>query len=159
VGHAPAHTGGDGHAGPRVRIPEAAPGNRPVGHLHSVDREARVSLRWAALRASVLLSGLFVVAYSTTNWITSLRSDTHVWMYSWERFIPFVPLMIVPSIWIHLFFVLGPFVCADRQELRVLTRRIALAIVVACTIFLLIPLRLGFERPPAPGVLGAVFDW
>jgi membrane-associated phospholipid phosphatase len=130
-----------------------------VGHLHGVDRAARVGLRWAALRVCLLLSGLFVVGYGATNWITSQRTDTGVWMYPWEQHIPFVPLMIVPYMSIDLFFVAGPFLCADRRELNVLARRIALAIVVACAMFLLVPLRLGFERPPAEGWLGALFDW
>lgn len=130
-----------------------------MGHLHGVDREARVSLRWAALRACLLLSGLFLVGYGATNWITTQRTDTGVWMYAWERHIPLVPLMILPYMSIDLFFVLAPFLCADRRELSVLARRMALAIVVACAVFLLVPLRLGFERPPAEGWLGAVFDW
>lgn len=130
-----------------------------MGDLHRVEREAVVSLRWAALRACLGLSGLFVVGYSLTNFITSKRSDVGVWMYEWERYIPFVPLMIIPYMSIDLFFVAAPFLCADRAELRVLSKRIAMAIVVACIIFLLLPLKLGFERPPADGWLGAIFDW
>jgi len=117
------------------------------------------NLRWAALLASLSLSGLFLVGYTFTNRFTATRGDVGVWMYEWERFIPFVPLMIIPYMSIDLFFVIGPFLCADRRELSLLSKRIALAIVVACAIFLLMPLKLGVERPPADGWLGAVFDW
>jgi len=119
----------------------------------------RHHLRWAALLASISLSVLFLVGYTFTNRFTATRGDVGVWMYEWERFIPFVPLMIVPYMSIDLFFVVGPFLCSDRRELAVLSKRIALAIIVACALFLLMPLKLGVERPAASGWLGAVFDW
>jgi membrane-associated phospholipid phosphatase len=134
-----------------------------VGHLHRQHREAvvnvRAPLRWAALRSALALSVMFLVAYGLTNWFTSMRSDTRVWMYEWERFIPFVPVMIIPYLSIDAFFVVAPFLCTNRRELRTLSRRLALAIIIACLVFLAFPLRLGMERPPAQGVLGAVFEW
>ena len=119
----------------------------------------RASLRWAALRSVVALSALFIVGYGLTNWFTSTRSDTRVWMYEWERFIPFMPLMVIPYLSIDAFFVAAPFLCTTHRELRTLSRRMTLAILIACATFLIFPLRLGVERPPAPGVLGAIFDW
>jgi len=112
-----------------------------------------------ALAASVGLSILFIVVYSATNWITSQRSDVGTWYYAWERYIPFVPVMIIPYLSIDLFFVAAPFLCSHRQELNVLSRRIALAIVLAGACFLLFPLTLAVERQHADGWLGAVFDW
>lgn|SRR5579872_215160 len=50
----------------------------------------------AALTASIALSTLFLVVYSGTNWITSLRSDVGTWHFDWERWIPFVPWMVIP---------------------------------------------------------------
>ena len=118
----------------------------------------RTDLRWAALRTSVGLSLLFLVVYSGTSWITSLRSDVGTWMYEWERWIPFVPIMIVPYMSLDLFFVAAPFLCTDREELRTLRRRIAMAILVAGACFLLMPLQLGRPRPEVAGWLGVVWD-
>ena len=99
------------------------------------------------------------MVYGGTSWITSLRSDVGTWYYSWERLIPFVPLMIIPYMSIDLFFVAAPFLCQDRRELRLLSRRIALGIVVAGACFLIYPLRLAVERPSAPGWLGVIWSW
>ncbi len=130
-----------------------------MGHLHSFDREAPVISRWRAILTSVLLSTFFLVAYGATNWFTATRDVDAVWMYEWEHHIPFIALMILPYMSIDLFFVAAPFVCSDRDELRTLIRRIVLAVSAACTIFLIMPLKMGMERPAADGWLGVVFDW
>ena len=130
-----------------------------MGDLYRVDGEATVKLRWAALRTTLLLSVLFLVAYGVTNWFTASREVSRVWMYERERNIPFVPLMIIPYMSIDLFFIAAPFLCRDRAELRLFARRVMLTVVVACTVFLLLPLKMGVDRPAADGWLGAIFDW
>ena len=112
--------------------------------------------RAAAVAAG--LSALFVVVYTTTNWVSAQRSDVGTWFFPWELAIPFVPLMIIPYMSIDLFFVAAPFVCRQRQELRTLAWRIGLVILVAGACFLAWPLRLGFERQPVDGVLGMIFN-
>jgi protein-tyrosine phosphatase/membrane-associated phospholipid phosphatase len=105
------------------------------------------------------MSLLFLVVYGGTSWITSLRSDVGTWYYSWEQLIPFVPLMIIPYMSIDLFFVAAPFLCRDRRELRLLSRRITLGILAAGACFLIYPLQLAVERPSAPGWLGVIWSW
>lgn len=112
-----------------------------------------------ALVRTLVLSVLFVVVYGGTSWITSLRSDVGTWYYAWERFIPFVPWMVIPYMSIDLFFVAGPFLCRERQELRTLSRRIVLGILVAGCCFLVYPLQLGIERPSATGWIGVLWNW
>jgi len=115
-----------------------------------------------ALVTAVGLSLLFLVVYEFTSWVTSLRSDSGsvgTWVYAWERWIPIVPIMILPYISIDLLFVAGPFLCTDREELRLLTRRIAMAILIAGACFLLMPLQLGHPRPEPAGWLEPVFRW
>jgi protein-tyrosine phosphatase len=120
-------------------------------------RSARSTLK--ALGASAGLSVLFLVVYFWCNWITAQRQDVGTLNFEWERFIPFVPLMIVPYMSIDLFFVAAPFLCRSKRELATLSKRIVAAIVVAGICFLLFPLRFAFERPHANGWLGAFFDW
>lgn len=113
------------------------------------------------LRAAITavgLSVLFIVVYSTTNWLASLRTDVPSWYYQWELAIPLVPLMIVPYMSIDLFFVAAPFLCRDREELSCYTRRVVFAILVAGFCFTVYPLRLGFERHAVTGWLGAIFN-
>ena len=117
------------------------------------------SLRLKALGASVGLSVLFLVVYGWCNWITAQRHDVGTLYFEWERFIPFVPLMIVPYMSIDLFFVAAPFFCRSERELATFSKRIVGAIAIAGICFLLFPLRFAFARPPASGWLGAIFDW
>jgi hypothetical protein len=125
-------------------------------------KSAVASARPHRLRAALTSAGLclfFLVVYGACNTFTATRDDVGVWVYAWERHIPFVPLMIVPYMSIDLFFVGAPFLCRDSRQLRVLAGRIVLAICVAAIFFLLMPLRFSFERPVTGGALGAVFDW
>jgi protein-tyrosine phosphatase len=105
------------------------------------------------------LSVLFLIVYGWCNWLAAQRQDVGTLYFEWERFIPFVPLMIVPYMSIDLFFVAAPFLCRNERELATLSKRIVAAIVLAGICFLLFPLRFAFERPLASGWLGAVFDW
>ncbi len=130
-----------------------------MGDFHGVVGASRSRLIVQAGAASALLSLLFLVVYSGTNWLTSQRSDVGTWCYEWERFIPFVPLMVIPYMSIDLFFVAAPFLCHDRRELATFSRRIALADFVAGAFFLLMPLKLARERPHVEGWIGAIFGW
>ncbi len=113
--------------------------------------------KFYAATISVALSLLFTAVYGGCSWITAHRSDVGTWYFSWESFIPFVPLMIIPYMSINLFFVCGPFLCRSGNELRVLGRRIAFAILVAGACFLLIPLRFSGVRPQPGDWTGAIF--
>ena len=129
-----------------------------MGHLHGLARPPHgLTLRAAAV--AVGLSVLFMVVYGGLNWLTSLRDDVGTWYFAWERYIPFVPLMVIPYMSIDLFFVTAPFLCRDRRELSVFARRVVMAILVAGACFLAMPLKLAVDRPPLEGWLGAAFGW
>lgn len=121
-----------------------------MGYLLGISRAAEAIVskpsKLSAASASASLSLLFMVVYGGCSWITAHRSDVGTWYYEWERYIPFVPLLIIPYMSIDLLFVGGPFLCQSRDELRVLSQRITFAILVAGACFLLIPLRLSGER-------------
>ncbi len=117
-----------------------------------------MQMSWKAAKTSALLCALFLVVYCTTNWLASLRPHVPSFPFSWERHIPFVPLMILPYLSIDLFFIASPFFCRDDLERRTLARRIAAAILIAGCCFLLFPLRFAFDRPPVQGWLGMIFD-
>jgi protein-tyrosine phosphatase/membrane-associated phospholipid phosphatase len=107
---------------------------------------------------SALLSALFLVVYSGTNRLSSLRSDVGTWYFPWElELVPFVPLMIIPYMSIDLFFVAAPFLCRDERELRIFARRVTLAILLAGACFLAMPLKLMYVKPEVGGWLGAIF--
>jgi membrane-associated phospholipid phosphatase/predicted protein tyrosine phosphatase len=110
-----------------------------------------------AAATSIALSLLFMLVYGTCNWITAHRIDVGTWYYRWERYIPFIPLMIVPYMSIDLLFVAAPFLCQSRTELKALARRIAFTILVAGAFFLAMPLKMGTPRPQPGGWTGALF--
>jgi predicted protein tyrosine phosphatase len=118
----------------------------------------RVS-RLKAFTVSVGLSILFLIVYSSCNWITGQRSHVGSFYFQWERAIPFVPFMILPYMSIDLFFIAAPFFCRTNEELWTYSRRIVAAIFIAGVCFLLFPLRFAFPRSHAGGWLGAIFDW
>jgi protein-tyrosine phosphatase len=119
----------------------------------------RRSARSTQLVASIGLSALFLVVYGWTNWFAAQRTHLPTLVFEWERFIPFVPLMIAPYMSIDLFFVAAPFLCRTNRELATFSKRIVAAILVAGICFLLFPLRFAFERPETSGALGVFFDW
>src|SRR3954468_10326648 len=65
-------------------------------------------LFWKAFLTSILLCGLFFLAYGGTNTLAAHRGVTRAMYFDWERYIPFVPLMIVPYMSIDLFFFFAP---------------------------------------------------
>lgn len=114
---------------------------------------------WPAVLARLLIAGLaFVVLYSGTNWLTSLRSDVGSYVFDWEVHTPFIPASIVPYWSIDIFFVIGFFVCTSKENLSVYFWRILVGNVVGAIGFLLFPLRFTFVRPQTSGVFGWMFD-
>ena len=116
-------------------------------------------LRRKALRTSALLVFLFLVIYGGCNWITAQRHDVPTLFFSWERSVPFVPLMIVPYMSIDLFFVAAPFLCRSEREMNTFAKRLITALCVAAIVFLAFPLHFAFPRTHASGWLGTAFDW
>ena len=112
-----------------------------------------------ALAVSIGLSVLFLIVYGGCNWITARRPNVPTFYFEWERWISFVPFFILPYMSIDLFFVAAPFLCRNDRELKILSKRIVTAIVIAGVCFLIFPLRFAFPRPHAEGWLGAIFDW
>src|SRR2546422_6287523 len=93
--------------------------------------------RLNAFGASAGLSLLFLIVYGWCNWFTAQRAHVPTLFFEWERWIPFVPLTIVPYMSIDLFFVAAPFVCTSDRELGAFSKRIAAAILVGGVCFLL----------------------
>ncbi len=103
------------------------------------------------------LSIWFVVIYTGSNYITSLRSDLGEAYFDWELGMPFVPILIIPYWSVDAFFFCAAIVSSRREALYLFAKRMLLAIGLAGICFLLFPLRLAFVRPPVEGFLGTLF--
>src|SRR5947208_1240177 len=83
-----------------------------------------------AAATSAFLSVLFLIVYGGCNWLAAQRSDVGSWCFERERYIPFVPLLIVPYMSIDQFFIGAPFLCTADGERRIFARRIGFAILL-----------------------------
>ena len=108
--------------------------------------------RWAGLNLLV-----FGVLYPLVNWLTGVRAATFGLYLDGERTIPFLPAWIWAYLSINLLFMLPPLFLR-AADMPLLGRRMLVATVSGCVIFLLLPARLGFERVvPGDGLYRTVF--
>jgi protein-tyrosine phosphatase len=109
---------------------------------------------------SVFLCFLGLILYTGTNYLVyrrSLVTPIHAYYYRWERYLPFVPLMVVPYWSIDPLYFFGPLFCTSRRELYTFVKRMTAGIIIACACFMLWPLREGFARPEVTGISGWLF--
>lgn len=124
-----------------------------------MNRSAREpGLFWPALWRLGLAGAVFIVVYNACNHFTATRSDVGVWMWEWERSIPFVREMVVPYWSLDLFFCGAFFLCGSKIELNLLTKRLVAVIVVSGLCFLLFPLQLALPRPEPTGWTAPLFQ-
>ena len=114
-------------------------------------------LAWSALWRMALCGAVFVVVYGGCNRFTSTRSDVGVYMFSWERHIPFVREMVIPYWSLDLFFCGAFFLCASRAKLNLLTLRLVAVTLASGACFLLFPLKAGLPRPVPEGWTAPLF--
>ncbi len=67
--------------------------------------------------------------------------------YSWEKYIPFIPWMIIPYWSMDLFYGLSFFLCTTKRELAVHAGRLFAASCICCTYFMVFPLACSAEIP------------
>ena len=123
--------------------PPIAPEQRPIGR---------------AIAALALLGVLFFSTYAFANWAAGVRGGVPIVVFEWESRIPFVAWTILPYWSIDLLYGISVLICRTREELSLQVRRLLTAQVVAIGCFLAYPLRFSFDKPPADGVFGALFD-
>lgn len=108
--------------------------------------------------ARLLLAGaVFIVVYGFCNRLTATRADVGVWMWDWERHIPFIREFIVPYWSLDLFFCGAFFLCRSRAELDLLTKRLVAVVLASGVCFLLFPLQMGLPRPEPAGWTAPLF--
>ncbi len=110
-----------------------------------------------AFRWLLFLGPFFFSIYGATNWITSQQLNVSSYYFEWERWIPFVPIMIIPYMSTDAMFAGSLFLCRTKPELHRLAYRFILAISLSALCFLVFPLRFAFPRPPVEGFLGSIF--
>ena len=102
------------------------------------------SFGWAAL-----LAILFFSVYGFCNWAAAARPTRWRLWFDWELAIPLVPWMVWPYLSLAATFVL-PMFALRAPALDALCRRLAAAVIVSGTVFLLLPAEAGFARSADP---------
>lgn len=113
----------------------------------------RRALAWLAF-----LGPFFFISYGLANGSAAQRGDVPSLVFAWERSIPFWAWTILPYWSIDVLYGISLFICSTRRELDTHAKRLLTAQVVAVTFFVTLPLRFSFERPPADGAWGLLFD-
>ncbi len=121
------------------------------------DTAREPGLWWPALWRLALAGGVFIVVYGFCNHFTASRGDVPVLMFEWERRMPFIKEMVVPYWSLDLFFCGAFFLCRNRLELNLLTKRLLAVTVGSGVVFLLYPLQLGLPRPEPEGWTAPLF--
>ncbi|MBU0631758.1 dual specificity protein phosphatase family protein [bacterium] len=96
----------------------------------------------------LLFMGLvFFLLYGAANqW--AFVSGPHISLaMKWEENIPFIPAFIVPYMSSDLMFVIAFLLPYTRFELRVLAARVLFIVLVSVLVFVIFPLKFGFEKP------------
>jgi membrane-associated phospholipid phosphatase len=106
----------------------------------------------------VLLSVLFYVSYGASNWLASQRGDVGAIVFGWEHAVPFLGWTIIPYWSVHALFGVSFYLCRTRSELDNHARRLFTAQLIAVCCFIVLPLRISFERPHVEGTLGMLFE-
>jgi len=114
-------------------------------------------LLWSRLWRLALAGGIFVLIYGFCNRFTSTRENVGTWFWEWERQIPFVREMVVPYWSLGLFFCGAFFLCSNKAELNLLTKRLVAVVLASGLCFLLFPLKMGFDRPVPAGWTAPLF--
>ena len=120
--------------------------------------EREKGLFWRALGCLALAGAVFILVYGACNRFTATRSDVGSFYFEWERSLPFVPWLVVPYWTLDLFFCASFFLCGTRAEPRLLTIRLIVVVLASAAIFLLVPLKFGWDRPVPTGWTAPFFN-
>ena len=104
--------------------------------------EKQIGLHY--LKLAALLSIQFVVIYGGANLLSQQRTDLHHIYFDWELSIPLVP----PMVWIYASIfplMVSPPFFLNSHDLTNLAKQLALAMVIAGSVFLLFPGTTGYE--------------
>ena len=113
---------------------------------------------WRYCGYSAALNLLFVVVYGGANFLADRAAQgmplvqglqpgyVSQFQFNWELALPFVPGFIFVYYSISLL-LLAPLITLERRELKPFAQAFAWATVTAGFVFVLHPMRLGFERP------------
>ncbi|PIF47445.1 protein-tyrosine phosphatase [Chryseobacterium sp. 52] len=101
--------------------------------------------------AFALCAFVFMIVYNFATWYTLRLEKVPSFVFDFEKYIPFLPWSIIPYMTSGIFFCLVFFLCTDREQLKVLTKRMLFSTVTAGLCFIIFPLRFSLIKPETEG--------
>ncbi|MGE9659217.1 hypothetical protein ACQP6C_12090 [Snodgrassella alvi] len=95
----------------------------------------RSPLNCLAVGWLIILAPFFLVTYELVNQFTATRANINSVVYSWEQYIPFIPLTIIPYCSLALLYNISLFLCRSVSEQTRQDCRLELASTIACISF------------------------
>lgn len=121
------------------------------------ERQLRIRQQAFALTVCTVV---FAAVYSFCTWYASSLQQVPSFTFSFEKFIPFVPISIIPYMAGGLFFCLVFFSCRDAHQLKILTWRMLFVTFAAGIFFITVPLRFSFDKPEVSNtIMGLTFSF
>lgn len=108
--------------------------------------EKKLKIRQQAF-ALTLCTFVFITVYNLSTWYASSQHNVPSLTFEFERYIPFLPLSIIPYMASGVFFCLVFFLCKDKYQLKILTWRMLFVIMISGIIFVTLPLRFSWTKP------------
>lgn len=124
---------------------------------HSNNKHESVNWKQAALWL-LFLGPFFFISYGFANGLASQHTEVSHIVFTWEKYIPFVPWTIIPYWSIDFLYALSLFICSSRIELNSHAKRLLSAQIIAVICFILFPMGFTFERPETSGLFGHLFN-
>lgn len=97
--------------------------------------------------ALTLCAIVFMMVYNFAAWYVSTLTEIPSFVFGFEKYIPFIPWSIIPYMTSGIFFCVVFFYCQNKEQLKVLTKRMLFATIVAGICFLLFPLKFSLSKP------------
>ena len=91
---------------------------------------------------------VFIAVYYLAGWYACGSDSVSSFIFPFEKYIPFLPWMVVPYMSSGLLFAAVFFTAKRKDELVLLFKRMIFITVVSGICFILFPLRYSFQRPP-----------
>lgn len=97
--------------------------------------------------ACILCAVVFMIVYNSAAWYTSTLEKVPSFVFDFEKYIPFLPWTILFYMTSGIFFCSVFFFCTEKEQLKVLTKRMLFVTVVASLCFIAFPLKFSLSKP------------
>lgn len=101
--------------------------------------------------AFILCAITFMVIYNFAAWYTSKTEKVTSFVFDFEKQVPFLSWSIIPYMTSGIFFCSVFFMCQNKEQLKVLTKRMLFVTIAAGICFVVFPLKFSLLKPETGG--------